>query len=100
MFRVNQLTKDFGMKTTKELITVLESAGITDKKSSSLLTPEEFNAFFNAITLSKQITDIDDYLAKKSRIFEGKKSEVSEKNRIEKEKAEAKEAKKNKKNQA
>ena len=78
------------MKTTKELIAVLESAGVTDKKSSSTLTPEEFNAFFNEITLSKQITDIDDYLAKKSRIFEGKKSAISEKNRIEKEKAEAK----------
>ncbi|MBR6918298.1 MAG: translation initiation factor IF-2 [Clostridia bacterium] len=90
MFRVNQLSKDFGMKSSKEIITVLESAGITDKKSSSVLTAEEFNAFFNEITLSKQITDIDDYLAKKSRIFEGKRSAVSEKNRKEKAAAKAK----------
>ena len=84
MFRVNQLSKDFGMKTSKELIAVLEKAGVHDKKASSTLSPEEFAAFFNEITLSKQITDIDDYLAKKSRIFEGRKSAVSEKNRKEK----------------
>ena len=90
MLRVNQLSKDFGMKTSKELIAVLNKAGVPDKKSSSVLTPEEFNAFFNEITLSKQITDIDDYLAKKSRIFEGRKSEVSEKKRREKAEAEEK----------
>ena len=78
MFRVNQLSKDFGMKTTKEIITVLESAGISDKKSSSVLTLEEFGAFINEITLSKQITDIDSYLSKKTRIFEGRRSAVSE----------------------
>ena len=90
MFRVNQLSKDFGMKTTKELIAVLDAAGVPDKKASSTLTPEEFNAFFNEITLSKQITDIDDYLAKKSRIFEGRKSDISAKKKREKAEAEAK----------
>ena len=81
MFRVNQLSKDFGMKSTKEIIQVLESAGIPDKKSSSVLTPEEFGAFINKITLSKQISDIDSYLSKKTRIFEGRRSAVSEQKR-------------------
>ena len=47
MFRVNVLSKDLGMKTTKELTAFLDGIGITDKKTSSSLTPEEFNLFFN-----------------------------------------------------
>ena len=88
MFRVNQLSKDLGMKSSKELIAVLEKAGVTDKKSTSVLSADEFNIFFNEITLGAQISDIDGYLNKKSRIFEGKKSEAAEKAR-EKAKAEA-----------
>lgn len=86
MFRINQLAKDLGMKGTKGLITALEEAGIPNKKSSSSLTPEEFNLFFNELTLSAQITDLDNYLAKKSRIFEGRKSDLAEKKRLEEEK--------------
>ncbi len=90
MFRVNQIAKDLGMKSTKELTAFLEGIGITDKKTSSVLTPEEFNYFFNELTRNTQICDFDDYMAKKSRIFEGRKSAVSEQKRKEKEEAEAK----------
>lgn len=79
MFRVNQIAKDLGMKTTKELTAFLEEIGITDKKSSSILSAEEFNYFFNEMTRKNQIKDLDDYMAKKSRIAEGRISETAEK---------------------
>ena len=59
MFRVNQLSKDLGMKSSKELILFLEGVGISDKKSSSVLSADEFNAFFNELTMQNQISDID-----------------------------------------
>ncbi len=88
-FRVNQLSKDLGMKSSKDVIKVLEKAGIEDKKSSSVLSPDEFNAFFNELTLGAQISDLDDYLRGKSHIYEGKKSAEYEKKMAEKAKAEA-----------
>lgn len=90
MFRVNQIAKDLGMKTTKELTAYLEGIGITDKKPSSVLSADEFGYFFNELTRSAQISDLDDYMQKKSRIFEGRKSDISEKKRRAKEEAEAK----------
>ncbi len=90
MFRDNQIGKDVGMKTNKELTAYLEGIGITDKKSSSVLSAEEFGFFFNELTRSAQISDLDDYMQKKSRIFEGRKSDISEKKRREKAEAKAK----------
>ncbi len=79
MFRVNQLSKDLGMKSSKELILFLEGVGISDKKSSSVLSADEFNAFFNELTMQNQISDIDGYMNKKSRIFEGRRSGAAKK---------------------
>ncbi len=67
------------MKSSKELLKVLEEAGIEEKKSSSVLSPEEFSLFLNEITKSAQISDLDDYLGGKSKIYEGKKSEEYQK---------------------
>ena len=39
MFRINQLAKDFDIK-SKDLITALEEKGITGKKSMTTLEPE------------------------------------------------------------
>lgn len=78
MFRINQLSKDLGMKTAKELITFLEKAGIENKKTTSVLTPEEFNVFFDTLTKETQISDLDNYLNKKSRIYEGRRSRAAE----------------------
>ena len=89
MFRVSQIAKDLEMKSTKELTAFLEGIGITDKKTSSVLTPEEFNLFFNELTRNTQISDFDDYMSKRSRIYEGRKSAVSEQKRKEKAEAEA-----------
>ncbi len=44
MFRINQLSKDLGIK-TKELQSNLEEAGIGEKAPMTVLTPDEFNLF-------------------------------------------------------
>ena len=40
MFKINQLSKDLGMK-TKELTTTLEEIGIKGKGTSAVLEPDE-----------------------------------------------------------
>ena len=67
MFRINQLAKDFDIK-SKDLITALEEKGITGKKSMTNLEPEEFNLFLDTLTKENQIVDIDGYLHGKTRI--------------------------------
>ena len=61
MFKINQMAKDLGMK-TKELCAAIEEAGIKEKTSSSSLDPEEFNLFFEHMTSSNQIKNIDGYM--------------------------------------
>ena len=67
MFRINQLAKDFDIK-SKDLITALEEEGITGKKSMANLEPEEFNLFLDTLTKENQIADIEGYLHGKTRI--------------------------------
>ncbi len=67
MFRINQLAKDFDIK-SKDLITALEEEGITGKKSMANLEPEEFNLFMNTLTKENQIADIEGYLHGKTHI--------------------------------
>ncbi|GFI56279.1 translation initiation factor IF-2 [Clostridiales bacterium] len=67
MFRINQLAKDFDIK-SKDLITALEEEGITGKKSMANLEPEEFNLFMDTLTKENQIADIEGYLHGKTHI--------------------------------
>ncbi len=67
MFRINQLAKDFDIK-SKDLITALEEEGITGKKSMANLEPEEFNLFLDTLTKENQIADIEGYLHGKTHI--------------------------------
>ncbi len=67
MFRVNQLSKDLGMK-TKELTTTLEEIGIKGKGSSAVLEPDEVNLLFEHLTKKNQIKDIDGYMGGKTYI--------------------------------
>ena len=45
MFKINQMAKDFGIK-TKELCAIAAEAGVEGKTTSASLEPEEFNKFF------------------------------------------------------
>ena len=65
MFRINQLSKDLGIK-TKDLCSALENFGIGGKAAASTLEPAEFNLFFEMLTLENQIKDIDGYMAGKT----------------------------------
>ncbi len=67
MFRINQLAKDFDIK-SKDLIAALEKEGITGKKSMTNLEPDEFNLFLDTLTKENQIVDIEGYLHGKTRI--------------------------------
>ncbi len=64
-YKINTLAKELGMK-SKDLITCAEKCGIEIKNTSALLTTEEFDAIFNALTLENQIKDINSYLSGKT----------------------------------
>ena len=65
MFKINQMAKDFGIK-TKELCAIAAEAGVEGKTTSASLEPEEFNKFFELITSNNQIKDMDGYLKGKT----------------------------------
>ena len=67
MFKINQLSKDLGIK-TKELTTTLEEIGIKGKGSSTVLEPDEVNLLFEHLTKKNQIKDIDGYMGGKTYI--------------------------------
>ncbi|MBS5726000.1 MAG: translation initiation factor IF-2, partial [Clostridiales bacterium] len=91
MFRINQLAKDFDLK-SKDLIKMLEEVGITGKKTMTNLEPEEVNLFLDTLTKENQIKDIDGYLHGKTRIPTVRMSKAA-KLAAEKKKAEAEAAK-------
>ena len=59
-FKVNQLSKDLGMK-SKDLMEMLASHGI-EAKTQSALEPDEFGILLNVLTKDNQISGIEDYL--------------------------------------
>ena len=77
MFRINQLSKDLGIK-TKDLCSALESFGIGGKAAASTLEPAEFNIFFEMLTLENQIKDIDGYMAGRTVIRTPEAQEAAE----------------------
>ena len=91
MFRINQLAKDFDLK-SKDLIKMLEEVGITGKKTMTNLEPEEFNLFLDALTKENQIQDIEGYLHGKTHIPTVRMSKAAQL-AAEKKKAEAEAAK-------
>ena len=59
-FKITTLAKDLGVK-SKEITELLATKGI-EAKTSKNLEPGEFDVLFEALTRSKQISNIDDYL--------------------------------------
>ena len=74
MFKVNQLAKDLGMK-NKEILTKMESSGVSVKSYMATLEPDEFNVFFDELTRENQIKDLDGYLSGKTQIRRKKAEE-------------------------
>ena len=67
MFRINQLSKDLGMK-PKEMQSLLAEAGIGEKSSSATLEADEFNLLLDTLTKKRQIKNLDLYLNGKTYI--------------------------------
>ncbi len=59
-FKVNQLSKDLGLK-SKDIMDLLAAHGIEAKTQSSL-EPDQFGILFNILTKENQITGIEDYI--------------------------------------
>jgi len=82
MFKINQLAKDFGLK-TKDICALAADAGVEGKTTSASLEAEEFNKFFELITSNNQIKDMDGYLKGKTVIktpaVQAAEAEVAEK---------------------
>ena len=87
MFRINQLAKDFGIK-SKEIITKLEDVGVAGKSTMTTLDASEFNLFFDELTKANQIKNLDQYLDGKTAIKKPK-SEADEEKKPDEKKAEA-----------
>ncbi len=93
MFKINQMAKDLGMK-TKEICSEAEAAGVAGKTTSASFEAEEFNMFFEHITSSNQIKDMDGYLKGKTVIktAEAQAAEKAAADKIAAEKAAAEKA--------
>ncbi|MBR2453841.1 MAG: translation initiation factor IF-2 N-terminal domain-containing protein, partial [Clostridia bacterium] len=59
--RINQLAKDFSLK-SKDILEMFEKAGLEGKTHMATLTPDEFGLFVWTLTESRQVANIDDYL--------------------------------------
>jgi hypothetical protein len=59
-FKVMQLAKDLGLK-SKDVVDLCAQKGM-DIKTQKTLEPSEFDLLFDALTKSRQVDNIDDYL--------------------------------------
>ena len=59
-YKVSDLAKDTGMS-NKDVLTVLSALEGADRKHASQLSEEELDFFFNSVTLSKQVKNLDAY---------------------------------------
>ncbi len=60
-FKVTQLAKDLGLK-SKDIIEIMTAHNMECKTTQKTLDSKEFDVIFEALTRSKQISGIDDYL--------------------------------------
>ncbi|MGN1117668.1 MAG: translation initiation factor IF-2 [Acutalibacteraceae bacterium] len=89
-YKVSELAKDFNIS-NKDMIEFLNANSISDKKTSSVLVPKEFDLVFNALTDKYAVESFDEYFAigEKQRQAEKEaaaaQAEVKEEERPEKE---------------
>ena len=89
-YKISTLAKDLNMK-SKDLLDLFIKLGMTDRKHSSVVEPEEFNVVLELLTAEKQISNFDDYMAGKVTIDRVPTAEelAAAKAKLEAEKAEA-----------
>ena len=60
--RISNMAKDFGVK-SKTILDILEANGITGKKNTATLTPDEYGMVIEGLTRGNQISNMTQYLA-------------------------------------
>ncbi len=73
--KVSQIAKDFGMK-NKEVISLIEEAGLGVKPHTADLTPDEFNLFFDQATKKHEIGSLDNFMTGKTVIASPRLAEI------------------------
>ncbi len=63
-YKISTLAKDLNIK-SKDLLDLFTKLGMTDRKHSSVVEPEEFNVVLNLLSEKKQVENFDDYMAGK-----------------------------------
>ena len=66
-YKVNTLAKDLNMK-NKDLLDLVISLGLDDRKHSSVIEDNEFNIILDVLTETHQLANFDDYMAGKVKI--------------------------------
>ena len=66
-YKVSTLAKDLNMK-NKDLLDLVISLGMEDRKHSSVIEDSEFNVILDVLTSDHQLANFDDYMAGKIKI--------------------------------
>ena len=61
-FKVASLAKDLGLKSSKQITELMTKRGLECSSTQKTLDAREFDVIFDALTRTKQIKNIDDYL--------------------------------------
>ena len=91
-YKINTLAKDLNMK-NKDLLDLVTSLGMVDRKHSSVIEADEFNIILEALTSKAQVANFDDYMAGKATIVKVLSKEELEAATKEREEKEAEERK-------
>ena len=63
-YKISTLAKDLNMK-NKDLLDLVVSLGMVDRKHSSIIEADEFNVIFEVLTSKAQVSNFDDYMSGK-----------------------------------
>ncbi len=66
-YKISTLAKDLNIK-SKDLLDLVASLGMADRKHSSVIESDEFNLILEALTSKAQVANFDDYMSGKATI--------------------------------
>ncbi|MBO5040878.1 MAG: translation initiation factor IF-2 N-terminal domain-containing protein, partial [Clostridia bacterium] len=89
-YKISTLAKDLNIK-SKDLLDLVTSLGMVDRKHSSVIESDEFNIILEALTSKAQVANFDDYMAGKATIVKTLSKEELEAIAKEREEKEAEE---------
>ena len=63
-YKISTLAKDLNIK-SKDLLDLVTSLGMTDRKHSSVIEADEFNVILEVLTSKAQVSNFDEYMSGK-----------------------------------